>query len=141
MKKVEAIKTISATDAKPGMVIRVHQKIKETNAKGEEKERIQIYEGLVIKHRGGKESGSTLTVRKISEGVGVEKIFPTDLPSIDKIELVTEYDVRRSKLYFVRDNPKKMKEMSMGNIVKKEEKTTSSAKAAEGKPAKEKATA
>jgi large subunit ribosomal protein L19 len=112
MKKVEAVKTLNPHDVRPGMLIRVHQKIKEMNAKGEEKERIQVYEGLVIKHRGGKERGATMTVRKISEGIGVEKIFPLDSPGIAKIELVSQYDVRRSKLYFVRHDATKMKDMT-----------------------------
>ncbi len=111
MQKVEAIKTLTAAEIKPGMLVRVHQKIKEINPKGEEKERVQMFEGLVIKHRAGASRGATITVRKISEGVGVEKIFPLDLPALVKIELVSQFKVRRSKLYFVRDNPKRMKEM------------------------------
>ena len=88
---------------KPGMVVKVHQKIKEMNTKGEEKERIQIFEGVIIAAKHGSESGSTITVRKISDGVGVEKIYPIYSPVIAQIELVREQAVRRAKLHFLRD--------------------------------------
>ncbi|MEK7680468.1 MAG: 50S ribosomal protein L19 [Patescibacteria group bacterium] len=88
---------------RPGMVVKIHQKIKELNAKGEEKERIQIYEGIIIAAKHGAETGATITVRKISDGVGVEKIFPIHSPIIDKIEIVKQYEVHRSKLNFLRD--------------------------------------
>ncbi len=101
---------------KPGMVVKVHQKIKETNTKGEEKERIQIYEGIIIAVRHGKEIGATITVRKISEGVGVEKIFPLQSPVVDKIEIVRQLEVRRAKLHYLRDKDFKRKL----NEVKKE---------------------
>lgn len=98
---------------KPGMVVKVHQKIKEMNTKGEEKERIQIFEGTIIAARHGNEQGATITVRKISEGVGVEKIFPIYSPAVAKIEVVKKFAVRRAKLNYLRD-PKfkrKMKEV------------------------------
>jgi len=98
-------------DIKPGCVIKVHQKIKDTDAKGNEKERIQIFEGLVIARKHGKEAGATITVRKISNNVGVEKIFPLALPQITKIEIVKKYHTRRAKLYFTRDHKKKLKEI------------------------------
>ncbi|MDD2758075.1 MAG: 50S ribosomal protein L19 [Patescibacteria group bacterium] len=88
---------------KPGMVVKVHQKIKEMNTKGEEKERIQIYEGTIIAAKHGKESGATITVRKISDGIGVEKIFPLQSPVVAKIEVVKQLAVRRAKLHFLRD--------------------------------------
>lgn len=103
---------IGKVQYKPGMVVRVHQKIKELNAKGEEKERIQIFEGTVISARHGNEAGATFTVRKVTEGVGVEKIFPVHSPVIDKVEVVKQYEVRRAKLNFLRDKSfrRKMKE-------------------------------
>ena len=95
--------TNTATAYKPGMVVRVHQKIKELNTKGEEKERIQIFEGTIIAAKHGQEAGGTITVRKIASGVGVEKIFPIHSPAIEKIEVVKEYEVSRAKLHFLRD--------------------------------------
>jgi len=96
---------------KPGMVVKVHQKIKEMNTKGEEKERVQIYEGIVIAARHGAESGATITVRKVSDGIGVEKIFPIYSPAVAKIEVVKEFEVRRAKLNHLRgDFKRKMKE-------------------------------
>jgi large subunit ribosomal protein L19 len=101
-----------ATAYKSGMVVKVHQKIKETNTKGEEKERVQIFEGVIIAARHGQEAGATITVRKIASGVGVEKIFPVHSPIIDKIEIVKQYDVSRAKLHFLRkpEFKRKMKE-------------------------------
>lgn len=90
-------------ELKPGMVVKVHQKIKETNTKGEEKERIQIFEGTVIAVRHASEPGATFTVRKIAEGVGVEKIYPIKSPVIAKIEVVKQMAAHRAKLHFLRD--------------------------------------
>ena len=94
-------------DLKPGMTVRVHQKIKELNTKGEEKERIQYFEGLIIARKHNKEKGGTITVRKVSDGIGVEKIFPINLPSITKIEVKKIAQVNRAKLYYLRDGYKK----------------------------------
>ena len=78
---------------KPGDAVKVHFRIVEG-----EKERIQVFQGNVIRmHR------ATVTVRKVSDGVGVERIFPLHSPFIDHIELVTEGSVRRSRLYYLRD--------------------------------------
>jgi len=113
MAKEIAAKKIDPKDLKPGMTVRVYQKIKELNAKGEEKERVQYYEGMIIAKKHGQEAGGTITVRKISDGVGVEKIFPLNLPSLTKIEIKKQVKVRRSKLYFLRDYNKKLKEVKI----------------------------
>lgn len=110
MAKEEAGEKIKPQKLKPGMTVRVYQKIKELNAKGEEKERIQYYEGIIIAKKHGQEAGATITVRKISDGVGVEKIFPINLPSITKIEIKKQAKVRRAKLYYLRNYHKKLKE-------------------------------
>ncbi len=94
----------------PGMVVRVHQKVKEANTKGEDRERIQIFEGTVIAKKGQDKASATITVRKIASGVGVERIFPLRMPSIAQIEVVRQFMVRRSKLYFLRDYKKRLKE-------------------------------
>ena len=80
-----------------GDTINVHVKIKEGS-----KERIQQFQGVVIQRRGYNSNGETFTVRKISNGVGVERIFPITSPSIDKIELIKEGKVRRAKLYYMK---------------------------------------
>jgi large subunit ribosomal protein L19 len=82
---------------KPGDTINVHVKIKEGN-----KERIQQFQGTVIQRRHPGTNGESFTVRKISNGVGVERIFPIVSPSIDKIELVKVGKVRRAKLYYLK---------------------------------------
>lgn len=101
---------IKATEVKPGMIVRVHQKVKETNTKGEEKERIQIFEGLVIAVKGHDAVSRSITVRKVTLGCGVERIFPVRSTAIAKIEVVKQMAVRRSKLYFARDSKKKLVE-------------------------------
>jgi len=111
-KKIIDKQILDKLEIKPGMVVRVHQKIKDLTAKGEEKERVQIYEGLVIAKKHGKEAGATITVRKISEGIGVEKIYPLNSPLIDKIELVDQKATRRAKLYYTRDYKKRLKSTS-----------------------------
>jgi large subunit ribosomal protein L19 len=104
--------SIDKLEVKPGMVVRVHLKIKDVNPKGEEKERIQVFEGLVLAHKHGKEPGATITVRKVSEGIGVEKIFPLNSPLVEKIELVDQKIVRRAKLYYTRNYKKRLKSVS-----------------------------
>ena len=81
---------------RPGDSIRVHTRIKEGD-----KERIQIFQGVVIRKRKGG-LGATYTVRKISYGVGVERIFPLHSPNIDRIEVLTRGKVRRARLYYMR---------------------------------------
>lgn len=91
-----------AWDFRAGDTVRVWQKIEE---KG--KTRLQAFEGLVIARRRGTETGATFTVRRISSGVGIERIFPLFSPAIDRIEIVRRGRVRRAKLYFVREKSQK----------------------------------
>lgn len=83
---------------KAGQTVRVHQRIKDGD-----KERTQIFEGLVIKISSGSGTGKTFTVRRVFQGIGVEKIFPFHSPNVLKIELVKSSKVRRSKLYYMRE--------------------------------------
>src|SRR5258708_3326973 len=85
------------SNIRPGLTLKVYQKIKEGA-----KTRTQIFEGLVIALKHGKGVNATMTVRKISNGIGVERIFPLHLPTIEKIEVVRASKVRRSKLYYLR---------------------------------------
>jgi large subunit ribosomal protein L19 len=82
---------------KSGDTLRVHVRIREAD-----KERIQVFEGIVIKNKKGG-SRASFTVRKISYGVGVERIFPRHSPIIDRIEVVQQGKVRRSRLYYLRN--------------------------------------
>ena len=84
-------------DMRAGDTVRVHTKIKEGD-----KERIQIFEGVVMAYRKGTPGSSMFTVRKMSYGVGVERMFPVHSPRIDKIEIVGHGGVRRARLYFLR---------------------------------------
>ncbi len=87
---------VDIPDFKAGDTIRVHARIKEGD-----KERIQIFQGFVLRKRKGK-TGATFTVRKVSYGIGVERIFPLHSPNIDKIEIVSRGKVRRGRLYYMR---------------------------------------
>lgn len=105
--------TATLPNIKPGMEIKVHQKVKEITPKGEEKERIQVFEGIVVAVRHGKEAGATFTVRKISDGVGVEKIFPLHSPVIAKVDVIRQFKVRRAKLDYIKSKnfKRKLKEI------------------------------
>ncbi|MBI1351659.1 MAG: 50S ribosomal protein L19 [Actinomycetales bacterium] len=101
------MKTLDAVDAaslksdipafRPGDTLKVHVRVIEGN-----KTRVQVFQGVVIA-RSGSGVNETFTIRKISYGVGVERIFPLHTPIIEKIELVTRGDVRRAKLYYLRE--------------------------------------
>src|SRR3989344_9338971 len=85
-----------------GWTIRVNQRIKEGD-----KTRVQAFEGIVIAQKHGTEAGGTITVRKVSDGFGVEKVFPIHLPSIESVKVVKKSKVRRAKLYYLRDKTTK----------------------------------
>ena len=84
-------------DFRPGDTLRVHVRVVEGS-----RSRIQVFQGVVIRRQGGG-ARETFTVRKISYGVGVERTFPVHTPIIDRIEVVTRGDVRRAKLYYLRE--------------------------------------
>jgi len=128
---MNAIDVIEASDKKPktpalspGDTVRVHVKVKETSVKEEikgkpketERERVQVFEGIVIGLRGSG-SRATMTVRKVSFGEGVERIFPLNAKTIERIEVVKHARVRRAKLYYLRERKGKagrMKERRPG---------------------------
>lgn len=122
-----------------GDTVKVHQKIED---KG--KTRIQIFEGLVLGRKHGNEAGGTFTVRKVVDGIGVEKIFTLYSPLIDKIEIVKRAKVRRAKLYHIREKvarevKRQMRKMRMVDISTESEiESKAKAEAAEKAAAEEK---
>lgn len=113
MKKIkDAIKPFlkkEVPDIRPGDTVKVFQKIpaliatrKATAGKEKSKERVQVFEGVVIARKHNKEIGATITVRRMVSGIGVERIFPLHLPTIKKIEIVKRSKTRRAKLYYLR---------------------------------------
>jgi len=108
----ESVMSRKDMDIRAGDTVRVHLKIQE---KG--KTRIQMFEGLVLAAKHGKEPGATFTVRKVSNSVGVERIFPLYSPMIDKIEIVKRSNMRRSKLYYLRNKTTRAMRRKMRNFV------------------------
>ena len=106
-------------DLRTGDTVRVYQKVKDKDGKT----RLQVFEGMVIARKHGREAGATFTVRRVSGGYGVEKIFPLYSPMIDKIEITKRSKVRRSKLYHIRETAIKQirKRMKMMFVDIKEE--------------------
>lgn len=107
-KKDESNTKTKRLNVKPGDTVKVYQiiqeKEKKTKGKGDTiKERIQVFEGLVLARKHRDEIGGTITVRKIISGVEVEKIFPIHSPKIQKIEILKRSKVRRAKLYYLRE--------------------------------------
>ncbi len=105
-------------EIRPGDTVRVYQKIKEGD-----KERIQVFEGLVIARKHGKGITSTITVRKVISEIGVERIFPLHSPTIEKIETLRRARVRRAKLYYLRKTKGKrarLKREEFGEVIAKE---------------------
>lgn len=84
-------------DIRPGDTVRVYQKIREGD-----KERTQVFEGLVLAKKHGKGISSTITVRRVISGIGTERIFPIHSPMIEKIEIIKRTKVKRAKLYYLR---------------------------------------
>lgn len=107
IKHISQIQVRELPAIKPGSTVRVHQKIVEINkdpksGKETRKERVQVFEGLVIAKKGGNGVNATFTVRKITSGVGVERIYPIHSPNIEKVEVIRQPQVRKAKLYYVR---------------------------------------
>lgn len=98
-------------ELRAGDVVKVFRKIIEGG-----KERIQLFEGMVISVKGKQSSSATITVRKVSNGVGVELVLPIQSPIIDRIEVVKRAKVRKSKLYFVRERSVKSLKMKYTNV-------------------------
>jgi len=98
-------------DIWPGDRIKVYQKIKETikkdKGKTEEKQRIQVFDGIVLARKHGKGITATITVRNVIESIGVERTFPLHSPLIEKIEVVRKHKTRRAKLYYLREKSEK----------------------------------
>jgi large subunit ribosomal protein L19 len=120
-----------------GDQVRVHVKVREGD-----KERIQVFEGLCLRRRGGS-AGETFTVRKISNGVGVERIFPVQSPLVTKLEIMSRGFVRRSRLYYLRDLTGKKarlhsKVRDVSHLISPEEEERRMADAASDAPAKSK---
>lgn len=122
---------------KSGDTVRVHQKIQD-----KDKTRIQVFEGLVLNRKHGDEPGATFTVRKVSSGVGVERIYPLYSPAIDKIEITKRAKVRRSKLYYIREKvarqvKRQMRRMNLTSIATESEAEAAARAEAEAKAVEE----
>jgi len=102
-----------AQNLKSGMTVKIHEQIKDVDAKGKERTRTQIFEGIILALKKPRTQSGTITVRKISQGVGVEKIFPLSSPLLEKIVPVKQAQVRRAKLYYLRNYKKKLKEKTV----------------------------
>lgn len=148
--KTEAIKKFQLKtdlpEIKPGYIVRVYQKVKERDKdlsaarppdEQDKQERLQLFEGLVIAVKHGKGINATFTVRKISDGIGVERIFPLHCPSIEKIEVIKKVKVRRAKLYYIRELSGKAARMK---TIEMPSSTMPEAAAEENSPKEEKTT-
>lgn len=104
------VEEVPSHEVEIGQTVRLHLRINDGK-----KERIQIYEGMVIAASGATPETKTITVRKVSKGYGVEKIIPLAMPTLEKVEVVKEAKVRRSKLYYLRNYGKRLKERMILN--------------------------
>lgn len=128
----EAQKKAGVVDARSGDTVRVHQKIKEGN-----KERVQIFEGVVIRTDNKKSHTSRITVRKIASGVGVEKSFLLHSPLVEKVEIVRRAKVRRNYLSFLRGRSGKSARLTAVNFDREGVNTVAEAAAEEAPKAEE----
>ena len=87
---------------KTGWLVKIHQRIKEGD-----KTRLQAFEGVIIAKKHGNEAGGTITIRRVSGGIGVEKTYPIHLPSIEKVQVLKKSNIRRAKLYYLRNKTSK----------------------------------
>ena len=92
---------VGLTQLQAGQTVRLHERIKDVSPKGEVRERIQVFEGIILA-LGGKGISRTLTIHKVSDGIGVEKIYPINSPVVAKIELLKTAKVRQAKLGFLK---------------------------------------
>ncbi|MBI5421110.1 MAG: 50S ribosomal protein L19 [Parcubacteria group bacterium] len=106
---IQAQKKGELPELKPGMKVKVTEKIKDGD-----KERLQAFTGIIIAIKHGKTLGGAFTVRAIMDGISVEKVYPFNCPSIAKVEIISTSDVRRSKLYFLRNLSKKKSREKIG---------------------------
>lgn len=120
-------------DIRPGDIVRVWQKIEEDKGRF----RLQAFEGIVMAHKHGREAGATFTVRKVVDGVGVERTFPLYSPMIDEVERVSRSKVRRSKLYFVRRKATKEIRKKMRKIMDTKEEVVAPVEVVETKENKQ----
>ena len=124
-------RTKEIPELRSGDVVKVFRKIVEGG-----KERIQMFEGIIIAIKGGQSSSQTITVRKVSNGIGVELVLPLHSPIIDRIEIVKRAKVRRSKLYFMRDRSLKslkLRYKALADFIKPDAKKVEDAPAVEEK--------
>lgn len=116
---------------RPGDTVKVHVRLKE--AEGEkEKERVQTFEGVVISKR-GRLAGASFTVRRVSFGIGIERIFPLHSPSISAIEVVNQGRVRRARLYYLRNLKGKAARIKQGDRGQREPEMAAAAVSGETK--------
>lgn len=132
IQKVQSSFLKKVPSLRPGLTVRVHQKIKEGG-----KERIQVFEGLVIKISSGAGLDKTFTLRKVVDGIGVEKIFPLHSPNIAKIKVVKEAKVRRAKLYYMRERFGKSARLREKHVSDKDAEAFAEAEEVEEKVVKE----
>ena len=125
IKEIKLINALKRPDFKAGDTVRVWQKVIDRTVekdKVKEKVRSQAFEGLVLERKHGKEPGATFTVRRMIDGIGVERIFPINSPLVEKIEVLLRAKVRRAKLYHIREKAAKEVRRQMKQIrMEKEE--------------------